>query len=81
MVGRTRVYIRVLPILFSFNEMNISSSMSAFPLRTRLHGKLYELLRVRILSFFFTVRIELMKLRHLLFILIKNAYKIVVAEN
>jgi hypothetical protein len=45
MVGRTRLnftlYVRALPILFSFNEMNTSFSLPAFPLWTRLHGDLY----------------------------------------
>ena len=45
MVGRTRLditlYIRELPILFSFNEVNTSFSLPAFPLCTRLHGDPY----------------------------------------
>jgi len=45
MVGRTRLditlYSRELPILFSFNEVNTSFSLPAFPLCTRLHGDLY----------------------------------------
>ena len=35
------LYIRALPLLFSFNEINTSFPLPAFPLWTRLHGDLY----------------------------------------